>query len=108
MTEQPDLLNLQIEPLVKNVLDSSIRKHGEKFNSNHEAYAVILEEVEEVHHEFQMLKNHLCSMWWVIKKDKKVEEGLLEAIRERGINLITEALQVTAMCDKYENSFKEV
>ena len=100
----PDTLDMQIDVLVKNTLDRSMRKHGKRFTDNHHAYAVIKEEVEEAGDELNYINAYLESMWGRVREDLEISHEVM-VIRRRAIRLIEEALQVAAMCDKYNNSF---
>jgi hypothetical protein len=99
-----------IEDLIIVELAYANEKHGEKFHSPHECYAVIKEEVEEVEEEFKQIKIKLECMWGFIKEDETDSCGMqyeMEYMKDATINLIKEAIQVAAMIEKYERSFGE-
>lgn len=70
------------------------------FHSNHEAYAVFLEEVEELEQEVFALTMSKSDLWRDIRNDDDVtkeKEELLKTIK----NLIGEAVQTAAMLEKF-------
>lgn len=69
------------------------------FHSEHEAYAVIKEELEEAEYEMEKAKEHLERMWILVKRDSYCLEQV-DMLKGRIISLIQEAIQVAAMCDK--------
>lgn len=86
---------------------AAIKNHGH-FHSMHEAYAVLLEEVEEVTGgaqvftegaEFQMLQ-----LWQQVRADMQLAgnpKARLQEIKRLAIDLSCECVQVAAMCDKW-------
>lgn len=69
------------------------------FNSNHEGYAVLLEEVEEAEYEMDMVKSNLRYVWYSVKNDRPVDTA--EDVKNHAVRLACEAIQVAAMCDKF-------
>lgn len=100
-----DTLDMQIDVLVKNTLDRSIRKHGEKFADDHHAYGVIKEEMEELEEALSYLQNDFEELWSMIRCDAYTLPEI-EKMRSSGIHLIIEALQVVAMLDKCKISIE--
>jgi hypothetical protein len=99
-------LKKSIEELVKAELVRASKAHGDKFNSTHEGYAVILEELQEAEQELEALKVHLNQVWKNIRTDN--EGGSLERMqlmRKRAILLVCEAVQVVAMNTKFMKLF---
>lgn len=47
-------------------------EHGDKFNSMHEGYAILKEEVEEAESEFEFLDHYLEEVWESVKKNEEV------------------------------------
>lgn len=94
-----DLLN-SVNKLVQKELYRANKKH-ELFNSAHEAYAVILEELEEAEDELNNLKCLLNYFWASVKKDKNENfQRNLELAQKYSRKMIAEAVQVSAMIDK--------
>lgn len=73
------------------------------FHSPHEGYAVIKEEVEETMDALNILLELFADSWQDIKKNKSASEpfGVVGKIAR---NVAIEAIQVAAMCDKYDMS----
>lgn len=92
-----------IEKLINEELQNANKKFP-LFSSWHEAYAVILEEVEEAEEEVAVMsKIELESLWNNIRSktsydtDKFMKIGI---IRGHAVRAIEELIQVAAMCDK--------
>lgn len=72
------------------------------FNSNHEAFAVLLEEIEEAKEEatnLEILANNI----WIATKENQPAEALFEQYTEAyrtAIDLAVEAIQAAAMARK--------
>lgn len=73
------------------------------FQSPHEGYAVIKEEIEEVMDGMNLLLEVFANAWAGIKKNEPVFEQV-RAVRELAKHIATESVQVAAMCDKYNMS----
>lgn len=88
-----------IEELAAEELVDANTKHEPKFNSPHEAYAVLKEEVEEAKCDFEAMESLLNGFWHKVKRD---EEGkvTLENMRMWATACTQELIQVIAMCDK--------
>lgn len=78
----------------------------EKFNSTHEGYAVIKEEMDEAVDEIKLMTEHGHRLWNRIKNDENTMEHI-EKIEETAINCAAELIQVIAMCKKYKSSISE-
>lgn len=78
------------------------------FASLHEAYAVILEELEEATDELMLCSKSIQKAWHCIKEDNI--QGTLAhfaRLKYRAERLAMEACQVAAMANKAEQSFAE-
>ena len=97
----------KIKELIAEEISSAVLKHGE-FNSAHEAYSIILEELEELEEKVNNIQNYFSAIWPIIRGKEPIS-GLesLEQISEfgsrHGIKLIEEAVQVTAMFSKLKD-----
>lgn len=87
-----------IEELARIELEEA-RKKNLPFQTDHEAYAVILEEVQETEEELEKVKAHLNAIWGRIRKDEDITEYLTFAERN-AIGIAQEAIQGVAMCKK--------
>ena len=73
------------------------------FSSPHEGYAVLKEEFEECFDELVNAKGHLECVWQDIKKNTTPSLPIA-LLRKDAIALVVEAVQLAAMCDKFDNS----
>lgn len=83
------------------------RKHGEKYNSNHEGYGVLLEEVDEVNDALRYLEEHKKALWQMVKSD--CDSGIrieLTHILSCAIDVAKEAIQVAAVAYKFKGADK--
>ncbi len=77
------------------------------FQSPHEAYAVMLEEVEELEEEVAYIRKRLAEMWERIRNDCGVED-ILHKIKGGAVHATQENIQVGAMAQKALDSlYKE-
>lgn len=84
-------------------------KHGDKFNSNHEFYAVLLEELEETQHEIDLIERKIKGeLWKNIKADNSdaalfISGEILEVVK-RGITELSQigAVLIKHMEDNYD------
>jgi hypothetical protein len=88
-------------------------KHG-LFNSNHEAWAVLLEEIQELTDEHtgyaKLCNDTMQKLWKHVKSDrltKQIGEDLLIDIKFATLEVLFEAIQVCAMCDKWIDRLEE-
>lgn len=99
-----------IEKLINEELQNANKKFP-LFSSWHEAYAVILEEVEEAQEEVAVMSEiELESLWSNIRSKTSSESDRLEDIgilRGHAVRAIEELIQVAAMCDKAVMSLGE-
>ena len=58
-----------VKGLVREELTRVTAQHGSDYHSLHEAYAVMLEELEEAEHELQSLKFDTSAVWNGTKRD---------------------------------------
>nr|DAG27493.1 MAG TPA: hypothetical protein [Caudoviricetes sp.] len=96
----------RIKHAAKNEKDAAIAKHGH-FHSQHEAWAVLKEEIEEMCQSVNRdaFKSMLCSLWIDVTHDKQVKQDKLDEIYDAAFACACEAVQVMAMCLKWGESF---
>lgn len=88
-----------VKCLVQNELDMACEIHGKRFNSGHEAYAVIKEEAEELDWEGEKINLTLGYMWEDVKNDDQFGDRLSD-IEKYATQAACEAIQVAAMARK--------
>jgi hypothetical protein len=97
----------KIKELISDEISNAVLKHGE-FNSEHEAYSVIMEELEELEEELIDIRMYFDAIWPIIRGQEPIS-GLetLEKISvfgtRKSIKLIEEAIQVAAMFSKLKD-----
>lgn len=80
---------------------NAVENYGEKYNSLHEGYAVLKEEIEEVEYELRKIK-YVFEVFWesCVKGQGEASEMHAEKIKNIAIKLMLEACQVAAVCEK--------
>lgn len=92
-----------IETLIKKELEDSKVLHEPKFTDVHHAYAIILEELEEVSEELVNLDEKLSTLWREYARGDTIpEETFINSFQLDGRHLINEAIQLNAMIDKLD------
>lgn len=92
--------------MIEKLINDELRAANKKFplfSSWHEAYAVILEEVEEASEETITIQHGLDTLWLDVRSKRVSEANKFKTIGEiRGLatRAIKELIQVAAMCDK--------
>ena len=89
----------KVQELVAFELERANTIHPPKFNSMHEAYAVILEEIEETQDALEILERKRELAWACIKGDA-TPCGFLEQMEKAATKAASEMIQVAAMCRK--------
>lgn len=88
----------KIQALADEELKEANKKYPQ-FSSDHEAYAVILEEFEECSEEVSGMSLRIAKMWEKIRDNDEIE-STMTAIKYHALHAAAEAIQVAAMCDK--------
>lgn len=96
----------RIKHAAKNEKDAAIAQH-EYFHSQHEAWAVLKEETEEMCQSVNrgIFQSMLYALWIDVTHDKKVSQDKLDEIYDAAFACACEAAQVMAMCLKWGESF---
>lgn len=94
-----------IESVTKLAEEESTRSMVEHplFNSTHEGYAVLHEEVEEAEDELNEVKCRMKMLWTDVKNNNK-HLSTVKAVKAYAINLAAESIQVAAMAQKFIDS----
>lgn len=88
----------KIQALVDEELKEANKKYP-LFSSDHEAYAVILEELEESEENVKEMKYWLDTIWQCIRKNGDIKQ-FVEILKRSALETAAEAIQIAAMCDK--------
>ena len=89
--------------------NNACKQFGYKYNSLHEGYAVLLEEVEEVKTEITQLLNSFDVFWLWVKRNKQGHKYLcVEDMYKATENAIKELAQVGAVLMKIKNTLEDL
>jgi hypothetical protein len=95
-------IQAEIAYLAKMELVRSYEIGNSRFNSAHEGYAVIKEEVEETAEEAERLKTQLEILWIYIRQDKHTNAlDMARKMYDTALAAAYEAVQAAAMAQKY-------
>lgn len=89
------MINKMIEDELKKIID----KHG-YFNSIHEFYAVLKEELEEAREEMDTLESISDNLWRTIRLNEKITKDDIETMKGFAVRGIKELVQVAAVLKK--------
>lgn len=88
-----------VAKLVEKELESANERFPQ-FHSPHEGWAVIREEYDELEEEVHQLDREVnCDLWRSVTRNETADN--LEEVKRRAIAAACEAIQVTAMAQKY-------
>lgn len=88
------------------VVSREYRRASEKFgctnHSDHESYAVLLEEVEEAKSELESIYEHMSQFWQCVKSDSNFDDkfSCCQSIEKRAILCACEMIQVAGVARK--------
>lgn len=92
-----------VESDVRALVDKELAAANERFpqfHSQHEGYAVIQEEVDELKEDMDRINGRIPSLRARVRFNNSCEE-LVSRIFDDAINAACEAIQVAAMCKKF-------
>ena len=92
-----------IEQAVAYELQNIVKNYGAVYASEHEGYAVLLEEVEEAGDDLKYINLLMNELWKEVKSDS-VSKDFLNSIKVGAIELASEAVQVAAVCERFEET----
>ena len=97
-----ELARLHINKAVMTETENAKKNYGDPYNSQHEGYAVLLEEVEEAADDLNYIKNNVGVLWQSIKTNDLKDTSLLTDIEGTAQLLALEAVQIAAVCTKFK------
>lgn len=101
--------NKLVEQLIQAEYDNACDNYGSSYNSLHEGYAILLEEIEESENEFTRIKPTLSFLWANVKYGKApMIEQNLDILQKYTQNTMKELAQVGAVLLKIQNTIDEV
>ena len=80
--------------------------HGEKYNSDHEGWAILKEEYDECTDALLILKERMKATWQKIRKNESDLDTEIKLMRFEAFDLACEAVQCMAVCDKWSEGRK--
>lgn len=97
-----ECLMVETRDIMFKELERARATYGYDFNSRHEAYGVILEELDESDAEDRLFREKLEHLWFEIKNDGETKEvnKLLTTMTTIALRAASEWIQVAAMCAK--------
>jgi len=97
----------EVEQTMKNELGRANKKHP-LFNSLHQAYGVLAEEIDEARESFKYTEEAFDKFFMCMRKDHyRSAREYLEDIRAGAIDCAAEMVQVAAMAKKAIDSIKQ-
>ena len=103
LVKEDKRIDILINESIMLELEEANGKFGELFNSEHESYAVLIEELDELFFEINKISELRMIIWENVKSNKDNKLMLIEAQRF-SLNIIKESIQVAAMIKKYRNT----
>ena len=98
-----------VNDLIQAEYKSACEQFGEKYNSIHEGYAVLLEEVEEAEHCIKQARDKLDYIWTCIKLNRmETVKCFIDSLNTSTKDTTKELAQVGAVLMKIKNTIGEV
>lgn len=88
--------------IIHSLIEQELKEANEKFPqfaSAHEAYAVVLEELQETKEELESCEGSLHFIWERVKRNYSTHNDYV-IMENYAVQLIQEAIQLAAMCRK--------
>lgn len=89
-----------IEKAVAYELQNIVKNHGTRYNTPHEGYAVMAEEIEELYEALDGIRENSSKVWKSVKINI-LDDTAITCIKSRALAAAMEAVQVVAVCDKF-------
>ena len=94
-----------IEQAVCHELRNIVKKYGSTYASEHEGFAVLMEECQEAAESDKDMQEHLEKLWTSIRQNE-FSNFELSMIYNFAIGLAEEAVQVAAVCERFMETVK--
>lgn len=94
-----------IEQAICHELRNIVKKYGPTYASEHEGYAVLLEEVEEACEAANYMQDALKKLWTSIRENN-FSNFELSQVYNFAVCLAEEAVQVAAVCERFMETVK--
>lgn len=93
-----------VKSAVTSEFQHAVKNYGSTYNSNHESYAVLKEEIDEARDELIQIQNRIYESWQLVKIDRdRLYKDEVAKIKEHAEALALEACQIAAVCSKILN-----
>lgn len=91
-----------VQTLVQEEYERASKIHGRMTSTDHEAYALILEEFQEASEYLQVLEDKVELLWSSIRKDghDAIKHTILKDIKRTAELVAAESVQVAQVCHK--------
>lgn len=89
-------------------LQNIVKKYGAEYASEHEAYAVLLEEVQEASEACRFMVSRTESIWCAIRNNLLKQQNYhIEEVKKFALELAKEAVQCAAVCERFLETVKK-
>lgn len=95
-----------IDQAVLHEFRNIVKKYGPTYNSEHEGYAVLLEEVEEACEDADFMQDALKRLWLSIRQNN-FSNYELSQVYNLAKALAEESVQVAAVCERFMETVKK-
>ena len=96
-----------VEALVELEHKTIVDKYGKGYHSDHEGYAVMLEEVEEATEALREVQQHLACAWQDVREDaRKLLGSEILRVEHHAKDLAAEAVQIAAVARRWRGGLK--
>ena len=102
-----------IKAAIASETENAKEKWGDKYHSEHEAWAVLSEEVEEANEAFLKIGNITRILWHYVRKANKTEDDQrhhaenLRYLKDHAQELAIEAVQIAAVAQKFLDTLED-
>lgn len=104
-----ELASSFIDIAVDKELENIVKKYGSRYNTFHEAWAVLKEEVEETQEALREFMDDFESIWYFVREDMCGDEDFSELLfnmLEEAKDIAREAVQCAAVCRRFYYTVK--